>query len=69
MSRKRHTAEQVIGKLRTAGVELAEGLGTTDALLRELEAWMRRNPERKRNGSTLDLSDEERRLLQGLGYL
>ena len=67
MSRKRHTAEQVIGKLRTAEIELAKGLGTADALLRELGAWMRRNPERKRNSSTLDLSDEEKRLLWGLG--
>ncbi len=28
MGRKRHTAEQMIGKLRTAEIELAKGLGT-----------------------------------------
>ena len=30
MSRKRHTAEQIIGKLRTAEIELAKGLTTAD---------------------------------------
>jgi hypothetical protein len=28
MGMKRHTAEQIIGKLRTAEIELAKGLGT-----------------------------------------
>jgi hypothetical protein len=28
MGRKRHTAEQIIGKLRSAEIELAKGLGT-----------------------------------------
>ncbi len=62
-------AEQVIGKLRTAKIELAKELGTADALPREPNAWMRSNPERKRNSPTLDLSDEEERLLRGLGDL
>jgi hypothetical protein len=69
MGKKRHTAEQIIGKLRTAEIELAKGLGTVDALIREFKAWMRRNPERKRNSPTLHLSDEEKRLLRDLGYL
>jgi transposase-like protein len=30
MGRKRHTAEQIIGKLRTAEIELAKGLGTAE---------------------------------------
>ena len=30
MGRKRHTAEEIIGKLRTAEIELAKGLGTAD---------------------------------------
>ncbi len=30
--RKRHTAEQVIGKLRTAEIELAKGLGTAEVV-------------------------------------
>ncbi len=32
MSRKRHTAEQIIGKLRTAEIELAKGLGTAEVV-------------------------------------
>ena len=32
MGRKRHTAEQIIGKLRTAEIELAKGLGTAEAV-------------------------------------
>jgi transposase-like protein len=36
MSRKRHTAEQIIGKLRTAETELAKGLGTAE-VVRKLE--------------------------------
>jgi hypothetical protein len=28
MGKKRHTAEEIIGKLRTAEIELAKGLGT-----------------------------------------
>ncbi len=32
MGRKRHTAEQIIGKLRTAEIELAKGLGTTEVV-------------------------------------
>jgi putative transposase len=35
MGRKRHTAEQIIGKLRTAEIELAKGLGTAE-VVREL---------------------------------
>ncbi len=30
MGRKRHSAEQIIGKLRTAEIELAKGLGTAE---------------------------------------
>ncbi len=30
MGRKRHTAEQIIGKLRAAEIELAKGLGTAE---------------------------------------
>ncbi len=33
MGRKRHTAEQIIGKLRTAEIELAKGLGTAEVVL------------------------------------
>ena len=36
MGRKRHTAEQIIGKLRTAEIELAKGLGTAE-VARNLE--------------------------------
>ena len=32
MGRKRHTAEQIIGKLRTAEIELAKGLGTAEVV-------------------------------------
>ncbi len=32
MGRKRHTSEQIIGKLRTAEIELAKGLGTPDVV-------------------------------------
>ncbi len=32
MSRKRHTAEQIIGKLRTAEIELAKGLTTAEVV-------------------------------------
>ncbi len=32
MGRKRHTAEQIIGKLRTAEIELARGLGTAEVV-------------------------------------
>ncbi len=32
MGRKRHTAEEIIGKLRTAEIELAKGLGTADVV-------------------------------------
>ncbi len=32
MSRKRHTAEQIIGKLRTAEIELAKGLATAEVV-------------------------------------
>jgi transposase-like protein len=32
MGRKRHTAEQIIGKLRTAEIELAKGLGTPEVV-------------------------------------
>ncbi len=35
MGRKRHTAEQIIGKLRSAEIELAKGLGMA-AVVREL---------------------------------
>ncbi len=35
MGMKRHTAEQIIGKLRTAEIELAKGLGTA-AVVRKL---------------------------------
>ncbi len=36
MGRKHHTAEQIIGKLRTAEIELAKGLGMTE-VVRKLE--------------------------------
>ncbi len=32
MGRKRHTAEQIIGKLRTAEIELAKGLATAEVV-------------------------------------
>ena len=32
MGRQRHTAEQIIGKLRTAEIELAKGLGTAEVV-------------------------------------
>ncbi len=32
MGRKRHTAEQIIGKLRTAEIEFAKGLGTAEVV-------------------------------------
>ncbi len=32
MGRKRHAAEQIIGKLRTAEIELAKGLGTAEVV-------------------------------------
>ena len=32
MSRKRHTAEQIIGKLRAAEIEPAKGLGTAEVV-------------------------------------
>ncbi len=32
MGRKRHTAEQIIGKLRTAEIELAKGLDTAEVV-------------------------------------
>ena len=32
MGRKRHTAEQIIGKLRTTEIDLAKGLGTADVV-------------------------------------
>ena len=32
MARKRHTAEQIIGKLRTAEIELAKGLSTAEVV-------------------------------------
>jgi transposase-like protein len=32
MGRKRHTAEQIIGKLRSAEIELAKGLGTAEVV-------------------------------------
>ncbi len=32
MGRKRHTAEQIIGKLRTTEIELAKGLGTAEVV-------------------------------------
>lgn len=35
MGRKRHTAEEIIGKLRSAEIELAKGLGTAE-VVREL---------------------------------
>ena len=36
MGRKRHAAEQIIGKLRTAEIELPKGLGTSE-VARKLE--------------------------------
>ena len=36
MSKRRHTAEQIIGKLRIAEIELAKGLSTTE-VVRKLE--------------------------------
>ena len=32
MGRKRHTAEEIIGKLRSAEIELAKGLGTAEVV-------------------------------------
>ena len=32
MSKKRHTAEQIIGKLRSAEIELAKGLSTAEVV-------------------------------------
>ena len=32
MGRKRHTAEEIIGKLRTAEIELAKALGTVEVV-------------------------------------
>jgi transposase-like protein len=32
MGRKRHTAEEIIGKLRTAEIELAKSLGTAEVV-------------------------------------
>ncbi len=32
MGRKRHSAEEIIGKLRTAEIELAKGLGTAEVV-------------------------------------
>jgi hypothetical protein len=32
MGRKHHTAEEIIGKLRTAEIELAKGLGTAERI-------------------------------------
>ncbi len=32
MGRKRHTAEEIIGKLRPAEIELAKGLGTAEVV-------------------------------------
>ena len=32
MGRRRHTAERIIGKLRTAEIELAKGLGTAEVV-------------------------------------
>ncbi len=32
MARKRHTAEETIGKLRTAEIQLAKGLGTAEVV-------------------------------------
>ena len=32
MGKKRHTAEQIIGKLRTAEIELAKGLSTAEVV-------------------------------------
>ncbi len=32
MGRKRHTAEEIIGKLRTAEIELAKGLGAAEVV-------------------------------------
>jgi putative transposase len=32
MGRKRHTAEEIIGKLRTVEIELAKGLGTAEVV-------------------------------------
>jgi transposase-like protein len=32
MGRKRHTAEEIIGKLRTAEIELAKGLATAEVV-------------------------------------
>ena len=32
MGRKRHTAEEIIGKLRTAEIALAKGLGTAEVV-------------------------------------
>ena len=32
MGRKRHTAEEIIGKLRTAEIELAKGLSTAEVV-------------------------------------
>ncbi len=32
IGRKRHTAEEIIGKLRTAEIELAKGLGTVEVV-------------------------------------
>ncbi len=34
MGRKRHTAEQIIGKLLTAEIELSKGLGTAEVVRR-----------------------------------
>ncbi len=34
MGRKRHTAEQIIGKLRTVEIELAKSLGTAEVVRR-----------------------------------
>jgi transposase-like protein len=32
MGRKRHTAEEIIGKIRSAEIELAKGLGTAEVV-------------------------------------
>jgi hypothetical protein len=38
MSRKRHTSEQIIGKLREAEVELAKGHKTSEVVRKELRS-------------------------------
>jgi hypothetical protein len=40
MGRKHHSAEQIIGKLRIAEIELAKGLGTVEfVLISQSRCW------------------------------